>query len=151
MNNSTLEQPVSQETLRTKKPKSTGLYQMVWRWHFYAGVLFSPFLIILACSGAIYLSRKIEAYLYQDLYQVQEVGEQALSVSKQAAIIKEQYPDQHITSFTLYDDPARTTEVMTMGNNQMTSIFIDPYRGEIQGTLQADEKFMEIIKKLHSD
>ncbi|MCR8984715.1 PepSY domain-containing protein [Brevibacillus laterosporus] len=28
---------------------------MVWRWHFYAGVLFSPFLIILACSGALYL------------------------------------------------------------------------------------------------
>ncbi|WPS85811.1 PepSY domain-containing protein [Brevibacillus halotolerans] len=152
MNHSTLEQSVSQGTLRTKKHKSTGLYQMVWRWHFYAGILFSPFLIILACSGAIYLFKpQIEAYLYQHLYQVQEVGKQALSVSKQAAIIKEQYPDQHITSLTLYDDPARTTEVMTMGNNQMTSIFIDPYRGEIQGTLQADETFMEIIKKLHSE
>ncbi|MCR8937024.1 PepSY domain-containing protein [Brevibacillus laterosporus] len=152
MNHSTLEKSASHESLITKKHKSALLYQMVWRWHFYAGLLFSPFLIVLAFSGAVYLFKpQIEAYLYQHLYQVQEVGQQALPVSKQMEIIKEQYPNQTITALTFYDDPSRTTEVMTMGNNQMISIFIDPYRGVSNGTLQVDEKFTEIIKKLHSE
>lgn len=148
----TVDTSTTNEQLVTKKQKSALLYQMVWRWHFYAGLIFSPFLIIVAFSGAVYLFKpQIEAYLYQNLYQAQEVGQQALPVSKQMAIIKEQYPNQLITSLTFYDDPARTTEIMTMGNNQMTSIFIDPYNGSVKGTLQDEQKFTEIFKKMHSE
>lgn len=34
---------------------SAHLYQTIWRWHFYAGLLVAPFMLILAVSGAIYL------------------------------------------------------------------------------------------------
>ena len=30
-------------------------YRAVWRWHFYAGVLVMPFLMLLALTGALYL------------------------------------------------------------------------------------------------
>ena len=32
--------------------KQRPMYAVVWRWHFYAGIIFAPFLIILALSGA---------------------------------------------------------------------------------------------------
>ena len=33
----------------------SGAYQAVWRWHFYAGVLVMPFLMLLALTGGLYL------------------------------------------------------------------------------------------------
>ncbi|GAJ57532.1 hypothetical protein B23_0722 [Geobacillus thermoleovorans B23] len=32
--------------------KQRPMYAAVWRWHFYAGIIFAPFLIILALSSA---------------------------------------------------------------------------------------------------
>ncbi len=34
---------------------SDALYRMIWRWHFFSALVFVPFMIILALSGAIYL------------------------------------------------------------------------------------------------
>ena len=40
------------------------LYRAVWRWHFYAGVFCIPFVLWLACTGAIYLFKpQIERWL----------------------------------------------------------------------------------------
>lgn len=30
-------------------------YRAVWRWHFVAGIIIAPFLIVLTVTGAIYL------------------------------------------------------------------------------------------------
>ncbi|WP_313769995.1 PepSY domain-containing protein [Parageobacillus genomosp. 1] len=35
--------------------KAQSLYRAVWRWHFYAGIVFAPFVILLAITGIIYL------------------------------------------------------------------------------------------------
>lgn len=42
----TVEQTVKAED------KQPPMYAAVWRWHFYAGIIFAPFLIILALSSA---------------------------------------------------------------------------------------------------
>ena len=34
---------------------SSRLYRTIWRWHFYAGLIVAPFLLILSVTGAIYL------------------------------------------------------------------------------------------------
>lgn len=48
-----------------------GSYQWIWRWHFYAGVVFAPFLLVLAITGGIYLFKaEIEHKLYEDWYDV---------------------------------------------------------------------------------
>ncbi|WP_204268454.1 PepSY domain-containing protein, partial [Escherichia coli] len=38
----------------TRIPREA-LYRAVWRWHFYAGLLCLPFLILLSATGALYL------------------------------------------------------------------------------------------------
>ena len=43
--------------------KSWPDYRAVWRWHFYAGLITLPFVIVLSISGAIYLFKpQIEAW-----------------------------------------------------------------------------------------
>ncbi|QOS97260.1 PepSY domain-containing protein [Brevibacterium sp. JNUCC-42] len=136
----------------TEKRTKTSFYQAVWRWHFYAGLIFAPFLIILAFSGAVYLFKpQIESMLYQDLYYVQEEGSSTLSPSAQVSMVNETYPDGTITSIKYYDDPTRTTEIGLIENGQMSSVFVNPYNGDITGSLINKEKFTEIFKKLHSE
>ncbi|WP_018392740.1 PepSY domain-containing protein [Bacillus sp. 37MA] len=147
-----IEQPSQQQEKSTKKRTRASLYQTVWRWHFYAGLIFSPFLIILAFSGGVYLFKpQIESVLYKDLYYVQEESASTVAPSAQIEKIKENYPEATITSFKTYDDSSRTNEIGLMENEQAFSVFIDPYNGEITGSLNNDEKLTTIFKKLHSE
>ncbi|MEJ9232150.1 PepSY domain-containing protein [Peribacillus butanolivorans] len=147
-----IDQPIQNQEKNTEKQTKASLYQIVWRWHFYAGLIFAPFLIILAFSGAVYLFKpQIENIIYEDLYFVQEVDNSPLSSSTQVAKVKEAYPDGTVTSVKFYDEPSRTSEIGLMENGQMSSVFVDPYNGKIAGSLNNDEKFTEQFKKLHSE
>ncbi|UFU01301.1 PepSY domain-containing protein [Radiobacillus kanasensis] len=137
---------------KTFKQNRASLYQTVWRWHFYAGIIFAPFLIILAFSGSVYLFKpQIESILYQDQYYVQEEGSTTLSPSSQISKVKEAYPNGTVTSIKFYDEPSRTTEIGVSENGQIYSVFVNPYNGELTGRINNEERFTEIFKKIHSE
>ena len=47
-------------------PPASSLYRTVWRWHFYAGLLVLPFLILLAVTGGLYLFKdEINGVIYR--------------------------------------------------------------------------------------
>ncbi|MBE1556367.1 PepSY-associated TM helix domain-containing protein [Sporosarcina limicola] len=141
-----------QKEKQSKKQVKVSLFQIVWRWHFYAGLIFAPFLIILAVSGSVYLFKpQIESTLYKDLYYIQEEGSSTSNPSAQVANVKGIYPEGIVTSLTFHDDPTRTTEISLMENGQTSSVFVNPYSGEVMGSLKKEEKFTEIFKKLHSE
>ena len=94
-----------------RKTARTSLYQTVWRWHFYAGLIFLPFLLILAVTGGVYLFKpQIENHLYKDLYEVQAESK-TVSPSVQFEAIKERYPDAEIIKYRPSDHPERSAEV----------------------------------------
>lgn len=142
------------QNTKTKKEKHivSSIYSSVWRWHFYAGLIFSPFLIILAFSGAVYLFKpQIETLLYKDFYYVESESAIVLPLSDQLESVKELYPDGNVTSLKQFDDPLRTTEISLLNHGQVVSVYVNPYNAEILGTLDNDKKFTTIFKKLHSE
>ena len=148
-----LPKPLPKQQPASSRSK-TALYQAVWRWHFYAGIIFAPFLIILAVSGSVYLFKpQIEAFMYEKVYMVKEQSEaaQALSLSSQLSSVKNEYPDAAVSAIKLYEDPARTTEFSVMTADGMTSVYVNPYSGAVAGQLKNEEKLTEIFKKLHSE
>jgi len=68
-----------------KKAPTSSAYRTIWRWHFYAGIIFAPFLVMLAVTGSIYLFKpQIENVLYQSYmksYRKQIVSLRQNSVS----------------------------------------------------------------------
>ncbi len=51
------------------------LYRTIWRWHFYAGLIVAPFLLILSVTGAIYLfNDELNDALMPELQFVQPVA-----------------------------------------------------------------------------
>lgn len=140
-----------------RKPVSSArllpaLYQAVWRWHFYAGVIFAPFLFILAFSGSVYLFKpQIENVLYRDMLTVRTTGTAALSADDIIAKTERAYPGTTVTSVTFPDDPASTIQLAASRNGASTTMYADPYSGQITGILNSDETFSAFFKKMHSE
>ena len=56
---------------RAGRPPAS-LYRAVWRWHFYAGLITLPFLILLAVTGGLYLFRaEIDGLIHRDVKRVE--------------------------------------------------------------------------------
>lgn len=147
----------SKDSLASKrKPTRSSLrqaiYQSMWRWHFYAGIIFAPFLIILAFSGGVYLFKpQIEGYLYKDMLTVREVGDSALSPSKIMEKTTLAYPGTTISSITLSDLPEATITMSVTNNGTPRIMYADPYTGNILGIMNSDETFSAFFKKMHSE
>ncbi|PWW28960.1 putative iron-regulated membrane protein [Cytobacillus oceanisediminis] len=141
------------EMTEIQKPQqpNTALYRTVWRWHFYAGIIFAPFLFILAVTGAIYLFKpQIEGVLFQDYYEVTPQGEK-IPASQQIEEMKKLYPDAAVTAYRPGESADRSSEVSILSNNESLTVFINPYTGETLGELNSEERIMDKIEELHGE
>ncbi|MED4082279.1 PepSY domain-containing protein [Halalkalibacterium halodurans] len=138
----------SNKQMNETKPS---LYQVIWRWHFYAGVIVAPFLIILAVTGGIYLFKpQIEQTLYQQYYEVTPTGDR-LSPDEQLEMVHEQYPDSVITAYRPGESSTRSSEVTLSTVNGPLTVFLDPYTGEQLGTLYSEDRIMNKIEEMHGE
>jgi uncharacterized iron-regulated membrane protein len=131
--------------------QSNSLYQTFWRWHFYGGIVFAPFLILLAISGALYLYQgEFETILYKDKLIVQQ-GEKTVPLSQQTEAVKKEFPEAEIGSVRLPKEGNRATLVKISENDVVTQVYVDPYTAKITGTIQDEKHFKNVIAKLHSE
>ncbi|WHX66098.1 PepSY domain-containing protein [Peribacillus frigoritolerans] len=136
--------------METKQP-NTSLYRTVWRWHFYAGIIFAPLLIILAVTGSIYLFKpQIEQVLYQDYQGVTPLGDR-LPASQQIENVKELYPDAVVTKYHPGENAFRSSEVSITSNKESLTIFMDPYTGKSIGELNDEDRIMNKIEEIHGE
>lgn len=144
------------ESVELKKLKSNGqrdasLYRTVWRWHFYAGLIIAPFLLILAVTGSIYLFKpQIEQVLYQEFYQVTPQGDK-IPASKQIEEVKKLYPKAVITSYRPGENKNRSSEVNLTLNDQSFTVFMNPYTGKSMGEINSDDRIMDKIEEFHGE
>ncbi|MET3729534.1 putative iron-regulated membrane protein [Fictibacillus halophilus] len=130
---------------------SNSLYQTFWRWHFYGGIIFAPFLILLAISGALYLFQaEIETMIYKDKIIVQK-GDQSLPLSQQIDTVLAEYPGAEIGSIRLPKEDTRATLVKVIENDVVTQVYVNPYTASITGTMLDEDHFKNVVAKLHSE
>lgn len=95
-----------------RQAKAASVYRVMWRWHFYAGLLVSPILIVTAVTGAIYAFKdEIEDLTQARLLVVAPAGERQ-PLSKQVAAAAAAFPQGRVENVDLPADPARSTRVM---------------------------------------
>ncbi|WP_407270476.1 PepSY-associated TM helix domain-containing protein [Radiobacillus sp. PE A8.2] len=136
---------------KLQKQSKASLYKAVWRWHFYAGIIFAPFLFILAVTGGIYLFKpQIEHALYHQYYQVTP-QEERITAAEQIEIVKEQYPEALVTKYRPGESDTRSSEVTINGDHGTSTIFVDPYTGNIIGELNSSDRVMNKIEEIHGE
>ncbi|WP_322058089.1 PepSY domain-containing protein [Paraburkholderia sp. J63] len=127
-------------------------YRTLWRWHFYAGLFVMPFLIVLAITGTIYCFQpQIEPLLYPHRLVVAPAATPRLPADVLLARARAALPPgarpvrAHIEA-----NPARSAEfVFALAGGAKESVYLNPYSGEVLGTLDVERRFMQVDRMLH--
>jgi uncharacterized iron-regulated membrane protein len=132
-------------------PPGSLLYRAIWRWHFYAGLLVLPFMILLACTGGIYLFKdEINGLIYHSYLTVAPADTAPLAASDLIAKAVDAVPGRAVR-YVPPIDPAASVEVgVKTGDRGTLSVYLDPYRGTVLGSIADSAKLMFVIKKIHS-
>ena len=139
--------------MNTASPSSRATpYRSVWRWHFYAGLLVAPVLLVLALTGAIYLfDDEIDQWWFRELNTVAVQGtprplaeqEQAVQAAYAGATLKK------------YQHPAAPTAAaqwsLVTADGRALDVFVDPYRAQVLGEVASAWRPMSVVSRLHGE
>ncbi|MGH8572226.1 MAG: PepSY-associated TM helix domain-containing protein, partial [Gammaproteobacteria bacterium] len=134
------------------------LFRAVWRWHFYAGLLVIPFIVILSLSGIVYLFKpQLDGLFYGHMRNVEPAGK-TVSYDKQLAAAKAAVPGGTVLDVGPPPESTRATEFGVMTKNGAVAsdfgapdrtVFVDPYTGEVTGQRDNHRALTNIALDLH--
>jgi uncharacterized iron-regulated membrane protein len=113
-----------------------------------------PVLLMLAVTGLIYLFRfQIEPALHSSLMTVDRpAGAVATPYSAQADAVGHAYPDATVVSMTEPSAPDRSSMFsLTMPDESPRDVYVDPWTGDVLGSLNPDETLSGIAVLLHGE
>ena len=137
------------------RPKSGGWFRAVWRWHFFASIVVVPVLLVLASTGLIYLFRfQLEPLLHPDLFGADQPAgmdfQQPYSAQLDAA--ERAYPDATLLAVAEPRSEGRATVITAeMPDGSPREIFVNPWGGEVLGSLNPDTTLSGYAVRLHAD
>lgn len=133
----------------TQTQPLSGAYRAVWRWHFYAGLLVMPVLMLMALTGGIYLFHvEIEDAVYRPMARV-EAGGAVVSPDRWAASARVAGGGE-VAAVLMPDRPDRAVRLTVRGaEGREWFVFVDPHDARVTGTASAGG-ITETVKRLHS-
>ena len=135
----------------SEAPAAGGLYAQVWRWHFYAGLLVAPFLIILSVTGGIYLfDDELNDWLQPELRFAASDGP-ALPPGRLIAAAEATYPGARVTRLDMPTAPGRSVMLhLDMGEGlEPRRAFVDPGSAELLGDIVYSRTLVGFADRMH--
>jgi uncharacterized iron-regulated membrane protein len=129
--------------------RAAPLYRTIWRWHFYAGLLVMPFILILSISGAIYLFKpQIDRWEERDFRGLSIEG--AVSPDRQLAAALAANPGAAFHAYRLPQEPgdAAMIRLARPGGEGMVDVFVSP-QGKVLGSLDPETRIAPFIARFH--
>ncbi|EZH74261.1 peptidase [Aquimarina atlantica] len=130
--------------------KNRQLNQWLWKWHFIAGLISLPFIILLSITGGLYLFKAdYEASKHKDIKEVVVQGapislQQQWEIANKNAIKK---PNTMI----LTSAANQATEFISGRFGGKSSLYVNPYSGAVSGEIITRDTTMFKIRKLHGE
>ncbi|GAA3220353.1 PepSY domain-containing protein [Actinocorallia longicatena] len=124
---------------RAEGRSRSGVWALITRLHFYAGVFIAPFLVLSALTGLAYaFTPQLDQIVYRDELRVERVAGQPRPLADQIAAARAAHPEGTIGTVGIPAGPGDTTKVVLMlpelGEKQRT-VYVDPYTLEVKGAL----------------
>lgn len=146
--------PALEQLVETPPPEarqfdtSGRLYRIVWRWHFYAGMIIALPLIVVSATGALYIFKdELEGVLHPGVLYVEPATERATYEHQLATARAAVGPAYQIGTMQIFINPKRATE-LAMGGEKFQFGYVDPYRGHYLGSVEKGG-FSDIVLTLH--
>ncbi|WP_435021041.1 PepSY-associated TM helix domain-containing protein [Tundrisphaera sp. TA3] len=151
---------------RGANPGLQSLFRVIWRWHFYAGVIIAPVLVVMSVTGGLYIFKaEIEEFARRDLLFVTP-GPSRVTYQAQVDAALAAHPGTMPAQIQVHNDPDRAT-IITLrparrpgeappqgreGFRSQVNVYVNPYDGKILGQLggaSALNSFFQTILSIH--
>lgn len=129
---------------------SSRLYRAVWRWHFYAGLVVAPFLLILAASGLVMLFVTGVAPEYGDWLKIAP-GTAPMSVNRQVDSALAAHEGGKLGKYVTPWGPRHPALVRVDIADGNRMLALDPYRGTILRDVPEGETWNAFMTNLHGE
>ncbi|MFG1462524.1 PepSY domain-containing protein [Xanthobacter sp. DSM 24535] len=114
---------------------SAVLHRAIWRWHFYAGLLCAPFMLILAVTGAIYLFNDEINDLIYPRERLVAPSQHQIALSEIASAALSPFPGGRVTRIDTPAAPGRSVQVfVSPQQGEPVRVFVDPGTGAVLGS-----------------
>ncbi len=142
---------------------------LIWRIHFWAALIATPFALAAALTGVIYVfSPQVERHLYAHLDRV-DAQQQPRWLDEIVAVAVQSAPrDWRLHSVVPMHDATDSVKVAFMPPrpeqkpgeflrpnfgipSKATVVYVNPYSAEVLGSLPQEERFSHWARKLHSN
>lgn len=127
------------------------LYPTIWRWHFYAGLLVVPFVVLLSLSGAVYLFKPQVERWEERAFLAASPGE-AASPHRQLEAALDRHPGAYFLDYRLPRETgdAAMIRLSLPDGGPVREVFVSP-GGEVLGELDPNRRIMAVVKRIHSE
>jgi uncharacterized iron-regulated membrane protein len=147
--------------------RKAAFHRLLWRLHFWAGLIGAPIVLFAAVTGLVYVfSPQIEAWRHAELDRV-PVGATLLPLDQQVAAVQADHPDEALRFVVPAHRPGDTTQVYLRAAHEHhhaaggrgdhdhglptgSIVYVNPSTGQQLGQLGEMQRFKTWAKKLHS-
>lgn len=127
----------------------TSLYRIVWRWHFYAGLIVLPVLAWLAVTGGLYLYKpEIERIVYRDW--IVRPGAGPMLLASQLIADVERATGAHVAQLAIPAARSQSWQMTIEQGARRRTAFVDPGTGRVLGITAREGGVMKLDRDLHS-
>lgn len=127
---------------------SSRFYSTVWRWHFYAGLYVTPFLIILAVTGLIMMwAATINGRNGENT--AIPVGTATISVGAQAIAAASAVPGGKVSTYIAPNAPDHVAGFRVDEGDNSWIVLVDPYTGAVVDKVRRNGGLYDIADKIH--
>lgn len=131
--------------------RTASLYRAVWRWHFYAGLLTLPFLILLAVTGGLYLFRtEIDGLVHRELKRVEVRSTAPASATTLVANALAAFPGKAVKLVSAATSSSAAEVTVRDAAGARKVVHVDPYDGRVLGQIPDKGTMMWVVRQIHS-
>lgn len=126
-------------------------YRMIWRWHFYTGLICIPFTVILSLTGPIYLFKpQIEAAIDRR-YDALAFSGQPQSMTAQVRAAEAANPGWRFKAVEVRQDSRDAARVTLVQGGDKLRVYVHPHSLAILKQVPEEARFMSVVKTIHGE
>ena len=134
-----------------EREPGTRWYNMVWRWHFYAGLFCIPFVVWLALTGTIYLWRpQLETWLDRP-YDRLPVAGQTASPDAQVGAALRAVPGSSLHRYVLPERPEQAVRIVVSKGGVDHRVYVDPHSLAVLKIVGEEDRPLNVVSRLHGE
>lgn len=126
-------------------------YRAVWRWHFYAGLLCIPFVVVLSISGSVYLfKQEIESWIDRPYDGLALRGSPA-PASGQVAAALAAFPGSRLQGYELPQAPDNAARVNVSRAGKAIRVLVHPESLKVLHAVAEEDRPMRWLFRVHGE